>query len=371
MKINFIVPIYLPKNFAVLNRVKVFIDVLIKNGYVVNLITLSKNNNDIKKLFNLENINFYFIKYKDIQKDNFFKRAFQEFKYSLKLILLSKKIEADAVFMTSPSMFIILTGILERKSKIIDIRDIVWEYLSDNNLKNKAIKSILTFLIMKALKKYDKILVTNQYEEKYLNKFKPEIIYNGIEEKKFKVLSELKYSNSDNITITYAGNIGFAQNVITLIQAVENIKNIKVNIIGSGVKYKEIIDYVKKKNIDNINITGPKKWEEIIKFYEQTTFLWAQLSEEFSLAMPSKLYEYLSTGFPIIYGGEGQAKEFLSDFENCFVYKPNNVEELKNLLLKLQKISFKKSDKNIEKIKKQYIREKNAKKILKILKEVV
>ena len=75
--------------------------------------------------------------------------------------------------------------------------------------------------------------------------------------------------------------------------------------------------------------------------------------------MPSKLYEYLSTGKSIVYAGKGHAAEFLSSFEQCVVLEPNDEIGLEKTLYRINnsKSFFSKSFTNIDIIKKKFIRE--------------
>ena len=107
---------------------------------------------------------------------------------------------------------------------------------------------------------------------------------------------------------------------------------------------------------------------EILKYYERSKILFAQLKENFSMAMPSKLYEYASTGLPIVYGGKGEAVKFVERLENGYVFKPSNVEKCKNLISDIFRQDIKISTHNRKFIEANFIREVNAEKLLTILK---
>ena len=167
--------------------------------------------------------------------------------------------------------------------------------------------------------------------------------------------------------ITYIGNIGIAQDVLTLVKVAKKLPEIKFNIIGDGVEFNKIKEYVNMNNLKNVNLTGKLSWNEILKYYQTSKILFAQLKENFAIAMPSKLYEYASTGLPIVYGGKGEAVKFIEKLENGYVFEPGNIEQCKNLINLILKRDIKLSLKNREFIKDNFIREKNAGKLLKIL----
>ena len=130
--INLIFPNFYGDNIAANNRLKVYIDVLLKNNYKINLFALSREKKQIQQK---DKLAIYYIFQKEITKGNFFKRAYEEIMFSLRLINYAKKIKADFNYITIPSMFLIPLG-RNLKNSIVDIRDIQWEYLNSTFIKN-------------------------------------------------------------------------------------------------------------------------------------------------------------------------------------------------------------------------------------------
>ncbi len=375
-KINFLTSHFLPENTAATNRVVTYVKELSKN-YKVNIFALAEKGEKRSSFMKYgENLGVYYINQKDFDAKNFLKRAFFEINYIYKLVSLSKTKKSDLTIATAPYMFMIpLVAFLVRGKKIIDIRDLVWEYLDDKSLFQKVVKIILRKIMLSSLRKYNFILVTNENEKKRLNCNKIVknicVISNGIEREKFEVLSNIPIKRSNRFTVTYIGNIGIAQNLKVLIECAKELPDIDFNIIGSGVEFEELKNYVQKNDIKNVNMPGKRSWREILEYYESSSVLYAQLDEKFFSAMPSKLYEYASVGLPIIYGGVGVAADFVKKLENSFSIKPNDKEELKRAILFLKDKNFGISYKNRDFIKNNFIREEEAKKLAKIVDEVL
>ena len=116
-------------------------------------------------------------------------------------------------------------------------------------------------------------------------------------------------------------------------------------------------------HLKNVQLHGRVDWNYIKKIYQDTDILYAQLTQNFSSAMPSKLYEYLSSGKCIIYGGIGEAANKLKIFENVFVINPQDPEiltkSINNIILKKYHRII--SLKNRKIIENHHIREKNTK----------
>jgi len=374
--INFLTSHFLPENTACTNRVVAYIKELEKI-YKINVICLSEKgatpDRDIWKYS--KNITVYYVEQYSFDGTNFIKRAFKEIQYIGQLINVSKKLHCDVTIATAPYMFMIpLVGFRLKGKKILDIRDLVWEYLEEQNLFKKFIKKILTIIMKEGIKRFDHITVTNEYEKNVLVENygvnKVMVLPNGIDKKRYEQLSQLTFSKFEKDVVTYVGNIGLAQNLKTFIDAAFLLPNISFIVIGSGIEAKKIKNYTKEKSVENVIFTGKLQWEELEKYYQRSSILYAQLDEKYISAMPSKLYEYASVGLPIVYGGKGQAIDFVKKLENTKVVAPNDPIKLANAIKSLRDIK-QVSIKNRELIYKHFLREGVGKKMNSIVNKII
>ncbi len=367
--INFLTSHFIPENTAATNRVLSFINEFEKQ-YKVNVVCLSEKGVSQKKnivLYSAQ-ITIYYVNQDDFNGKNFFLRAFNEVKYISKLLKISKILPHDIVVVTSPYMFMIpLVGFGVTGKKVLDIRDLVWEYLDEKGLIKKIIKKVLTSIMKSGIKRFDHITVSNNYEYNLLSQkyeiTKVDIIPNGIDILRYEQLTLINPDSDHPFTVTYVGNIGLAQNLKVLIDTAKQIPDIEFLIIGDGIEAKSIKEYAKDLNIKNITFTGKLEWDVLKNFYKRSSILYAQLDKKYVSAMPSKLYEYASLGLPIIYGGVGQAKLFIDNLENAITIPPNNVKTLVAAIKKVKEKSSTISNKNRELINKKYLRESAAIKI--------
>ncbi len=372
--INFLTSHFIPENNACTPRVLSFVLELEKN-YKVNIICLSEKGVVQKKtkvVFS-KNITIYYVNQKAVNGKNFFLRAKNEVQHLIKLVKLSKTLPSDIVIATSPYMFMIpLVGFGIKGIKVLDIRDLVWEYLDEESVTKKTIKKTLTMIMKMGIKQFDQITVTNEHElfilaEKY-NVLNVDVVLNGISRERYMKLITIE-SSADCFTVTYVGNIGLAQNIKVLIDAARQLPDVKFLIIGGGIEEENIKKYTKEQNISNIEFTGKLHQSELEQYYEKSSVLYAQLDEKYISAMPSKLYEYAALGLPIIYGGIGQAKKFLEKLENSIVIKPNNTDALVNAIKQMKEKSCVISQKNRELIEENYLRDVSAQKVFRIIDE--
>ena len=111
-------------------------------------------------------------------------------------------------------------------------------------------------------------------------------------------------------------------------------RNVQFTIIGSGTKKKLLSHQISKKNIKNVKLLDPIKRDELFKLYSQVDILFLHLDNKiaFERVLPSKIFEYASTGLPIIAGVSGYAKKFLlEEVKNVYIFQPSNINSAVSL----------------------------------------
>lgn len=323
----------LRKELAAGNRMLSFLHVAQRKGYQVSVYSLCNSiDSNRSHSFNHE------IKPFPCTLPGFLGRAIKEAISAIKLFNAVKESKYDRVLVSIPSMFLLF--FMPRKlakSTYLDIRDLTWEYLSDKSCTQRVAKFVFRFFAKKKVGLFSAISVTNSCEYKYCSevlnfpKSSLFLLPNGISQENFQKLSSISLSSPEVnklITITYIGNIGIPQNLSTFIEAASFCPSVIFNIVGSGENLSEIKKLKEDKNVSNVKFLGSLPWHELIKVYSETDILYAQLNHDFSGAIPSKLYEYLSTGKFFIYGGAGEALKMLDGFENHLAIEPENASKL-------------------------------------------
>ncbi len=368
--INFITAHYLPEITACTNRILSYVNELEKH-YNINIICLSEKGIAEEKTIIQYNdrVKIYYINQKEFNGKRFIARALNEIYYIARLVLVANKNKSDITIATTPYMFVIpLVGYFIKGKKILDIRDLVWEYLD----KKSFVKRILTIVMSRSMSKFDKIIVTNEYERNILkneyNKKDISIIPNGIDMNRFNKLSYTKIIHN-KFTVTYVGNIGLAQNIKILVLAAEMLPDVDFKIVGDGAEMKSLKNYSTAHGLKNVEFTGKLDWNELKYYYQISSVLYAQLDEKFISAVPSKLYEYASSGLPIIFGGTGAAVNLMNELENTFTIKPNKINELVAAISKIQSSQISISNKNKSYIKENYLRDNIASKLIDVIED--
>lgn len=353
------------------NRILSLVNAALEQGYEVKLISMDHDNYDL-----LEDVNFnhYKIPFIDTKIPSFVKRAFLEMKIASLALKKAKEMNCDINLITIPSMFLLhMSAILPAHTvNVLDIRDLSWEYLDTKSLINRVAKTIFTKSALFNLKRFNIISVTNDHEFEYISKSVSDYqniikVPNGVSLSTFEQLSSVIENQSNKKTVTYIGNVGLAQDLSTLVEVSKQLSNVQFNIVGGGTDFDRICALAES-TAPNLNFLGRKSFDELIEIYNSSDILYAQLTPDFETAMPSKLYEYLSTGKYIIYGGSGIASATLKKFENVSLIQPCNVEALRQEIEKVfEKFNPSLSLSNREKIQRQYIRDTTVQQLIALL----
>jgi hypothetical protein len=128
-----------------------------------------------------------------------------------------------------------------------------------------------------------------------------------------------KVADSNNLVIQYSGNIGRVQGFIEILDAfrLSNNKKICFYIHGTGALYPYIDNYIKTFSIENIYLKGGYSRYEENYILEKCDIGIVSLSDGmFGLGVPSKTYNLLSAGKPILYIGEPNTEISLLVLEN-------------------------------------------------------
>lgn len=121
-----------------------------------------------------------------------------------------------------------------------------------------------------------------------------------------------------NFCLVFAGNIGKAQAVETLVEAAKHLKdkkNIKIVLVGSGSMQEWVRQQKQQYDLDNLILTGRFPVSQMPLIYKHAEALLVTLRDEkiFSYTIPSKVQSYMSSGRPIIASINGEAARIITE----------------------------------------------------------
>lgn len=130
-----------------------------------------------------------------------------------------------------------------------------------------------------------------------------------IDKKKTKIGLNLKLQ--DKFVFQFAGNLGCAQGIDNLLAAIKFIENDKIHFlfIGDGAKYSEIASYMKTGIYKNVSLLGFQDRANQNDFLNACDIGIVTLSDGmYGLGVPSKSYNIMATGKPILFIGDKKSE---------------------------------------------------------------
>lgn len=128
-------------------------------------------------------------------------------------------------------------------------------------------------------------------------------------------------SRPDAFNIVFAGNIGEAQDLPSVLKAAAILKSeerIQWWIVGDGRQYAWLISAIKAQGLENtIHLLGRFPVERMPSFYSAASVLLVSLKKDpvFSLTIPGKIQSYLLSGVPILGMLDGEGAVVIEEAE--------------------------------------------------------
>lgn len=135
--------------------------------------------------------------------------------------------------------------------------------------------------------------------------------------------------------LVYAGVLGYAQGLETLVDAAELLasrqKQVHLLLIGSGPEESDLREMIHRKGLRNIHFLGRLDRIDVLTIIKGSVASIVPLKKNdlFLGAIPSKIFECLAMAKPIVLGVNGEAKELFIDEATCGLhFEPESSEEL-------------------------------------------
>lgn len=361
MKILLFTQYYPPDIGAQAARMKALVKALLKRGHKVSVITAEPNRYDIK-------VKIQFKKYEKDSKleiyrieggknnDTFWRRPINYVIFMVNSLTCSLKMKNNGegfnlILTTSPPITSAVTALISaffrRADFVLEVRDLWPDTLVDLKIfKNRLIINLLMYIEKILYRKAKLIVVVSEA-------FKNKIVAKGINENKIVTFSngldkEFILQNIDNniknifkeqynvpknkIIISYVGNVGISQNLEIIVNAAERVDdNILFLMVGEGLEKRHLLRLVRERHLDNkILFLDVLPRDKIKDIYQLSDILFLQLKDLtiFNSTIPSKIFEYLGSGLPIIYGLNGIAADILDESGSGIKIKPECDDDL-------------------------------------------
>jgi glycosyltransferase involved in cell wall biosynthesis len=235
------------------------------------------------------------------------------------------KFDAIIVFAVSPITAAIPAIVLKRSSKahlMIWVQDLWPETLKATGfIKNKLLLKAIGVLVRFIYAQADTVLVQSEAfissAAKYVNKSKivyypnsyrmapkPEVDGPG------ELPVEINQLLSSNFCVVFAGNLGFAQSLETIVGAAKALThlNCKIVVVGSGSRLDWLREQKHRYKLHNLELLGRLPSSLMPELFAKSEALLVTLKcdEIFTLTIPSKVQAYMAAGKPILAALDGE-----------------------------------------------------------------
>ncbi|MEE9552787.1 MAG: glycosyltransferase family 4 protein [candidate division Zixibacteria bacterium] len=364
MKILVVTQYYLPEPGATSNRLEAFVDAMVKRGHEVTVICEFPNHptgvlsgKDRWRIFRVEKKGNYRIIRTFVfafRNKNNIKRMLFYLSFAFSSFIASMVIRRhDIVFSSSPPIFHVLSALFVSRLKgsrfVLDIRDI-WP---DTALYIEAVRS-------KRLLKWGRVIERKLYRDAELiftisdglsatisargGTDKVYISYNGsnadmLEWKGDKDALRAKLGWTDKFIVVYAGLIGLGQNLIKLSEHIREITDNKIQFIfiGDGPEKEALKNRSEEMNLSNVTFLDLMTREEAIAYTHAADVSLVILREAdfFKSAIPSKFFDCMAAGKPVISNVDGELREFMEKYDTGIYFSYREEYSFKDAIMRL------------------------------------
>ena len=152
---------------------------------------------------------------------------------------------------------------------------------------------------------------------------------NGVDPTRFDLSKKSKHSDNKPLQIIYAGLLGYAQGIADICRNV-NFKSLdaELHIYGNGGEKEEIENILQKNPDIGAYYHGSVSRDEVPKKLLAADMTLVPLVRNIYGAVPSKIYESMAAGLPILFCGEGEGAKIVKDNGLGLVAKPKDYKTL-------------------------------------------
>ncbi len=261
----------------------------------------------------------------------------------------------DVVVTTSPQFFNGLAGYLvkfiHRAPWVLEIRDLWPESITAvGAISNRTAIRFLEWLELFAYRKADRIVVVTDAFKRHIvgrgiapAKVVP--IKNGVDlqfytprAKDERLASE--WGLSGKYVVTYAGTIGMAHGLETVLEVAEWLKdkpNIRLVVVGDGADKPRFTKLREERKLENVVVLDqqPKSMMPAIWALTDVGLVMLRPLPMFKSVLPSKMFEIMAMSRPIILSVDGESREVLEDAKAGIAVPPGDAKAIATSILEL------------------------------------
>ncbi len=256
--------------------------------------------------------------------------------------------EIDTVIASSPQFFVAVAGFVVAKLKrarfVFEVRD-VWpeELVAVGAIRNPLVIALLEKIELFLYRRASRIVAVADGTVEILTRRgvpreKIVVMPNGVDLEEFsgKVNTKAirdRHNLNGEFLVSYIGTHGMAHRLSTVIDAASQLKSnsrIKFLMVGDGAEKRRLQKLAEERKLTNIQFVPQTTHTGAIEYYRASDVCLVPLRKAtlFRKNIPSKIYEIMASGRPILLGADGESKRFVLKAGAGLAFEPENAESL-------------------------------------------
>jgi len=259
--------------------------------------------------------------------------------------------DVDVIVATSPHLFTpwaaYVVGLLKRRPYIFELRDLWPESIrAVGAMKNSWILAALERLELFLYRKAAHVVsVTHAFKENLIARGieagKISVVTNGVDLARFKPRPRdealaVKLGLSGKTVIGYVGTHGMAHALRTVLDAAELLKptdlaaQVRFLFLGDGVEKAALKADAAARKLDNVVFADSVARSEVVRYWSliDLSVIHLKRSPLFETVIPSKLFECMAMGIPVLHGVAGESATIVQREGAGVTFAPENAGAL-------------------------------------------
>ena len=197
------------------------------------------------------------------------------------------------------------------------------------------------------------VAVTNAFRDNLVRRgidpARIEVISNGVDIGRFKPRDKdaaliSRFGLEDKFVVGYVGTHGMAHSLETILDAarlcqVKHPSNDRIRFIllGQGSEKAHLVQRADDERLDNVIFIDSVSKDQVARYWSllDASIIHLRRTELFRTVIPSKLFESMAMGIPVLHGVEGESADIVSKHRVGLLFEPENAEALLQAVFKL------------------------------------
>ena len=257
----------------------------------------------------------------------------------------------DVIIATTPQFFCACAGSLLSKVRnipfMLEVRDI-WpdSIIAVNAIQNSWILKMMCWLEQRLYQSASHIVTVgkgyfNVLRSKGVAAHRISVVPNGANLEQFQVTE--KKLHSSPFKCSFIGTIGMAAKLDVVLKAAQHLdtmgeQDIHFELVGDGADLERLKRESAEAGLTRISFTGLVNKQEVLNHVAHTNVCLVHLkrSELFKTVLPSKMFEAMASGTPILLGVEGESADLVRSVGCGRTFQPENPVDLCKQLLEMK-----------------------------------